>query len=97
VDLFGDQTVQVAATAIEAAIVLLAALLLMLLSVHVAKSAIARPMLARVPQRTGRLVLPERFEMISDAGLQTSLPTRGPPGSFIHRRAQDPPGRPLSG
>jgi hypothetical protein len=97
VDLFGEQTVQVAATAAQAALLLLAAVLLMLLSVHLATSAMEKPLLARVPRRTGRLVLPDSSEMISDLGLRTRLPTRGPPGSSIHRRDLDPPGASRSG
>jgi hypothetical protein len=105
VDLVGEQTVQTAVTAAQAALLLLAGVLLMLLSVHLAKSAIQRPTLARVRWRTGRLVLPDSSEMISDLGLRTRLPARGPPGgppagspdSPIHCRAQDPPGDANSG
>jgi hypothetical protein len=91
VDLFGEQSVQVAVTVLEAAMLLLAASLLLLLSVHVATSAMPKPMLARVPRRTGRLVLPEVSEFHPAPGLETSLPTRGPPGSSVHR-VSSPPG-----
>jgi hypothetical protein len=87
VDLFGEQTVQVMATVINAAIVLLMAGLFMLLSVRLARLAIAhmaKPALARVPLHTGRLVLLERSDMPLELGLQTSLPTRGPPGSTLY-------------
>ena len=98
VDLFGEQTVQVAATALSAAMMLLAGALLMVLSVHWVRSAMPKPMLARVPQRTGRLVLPESSDLSSELGRQTSLPTRGPPDwSLYSHAAEDPPGDLLSG
>ena len=93
-DLFGEQSVQVVATTVYAALVLLTAGLLMLLSVRLARLAIEKPMLARVPLRTGRLVLSDQSEKCSDAALQRSLPTRGPPGSSIHGTSSPPPPRP---
>jgi len=83
VDHFGEQTVQVAVTAVTAAIVLLLAMLFMLLAVRIATLAMPKPMLARVPLRTGRLVLPETSQIPWDLGLKTSLPTRGPPGGSL--------------
>jgi len=71
--------------------------LLMLLSVHLATSALQRPTLVRIPRHTGRLVLPDQSETLSDLGLQISLPTQGPPDSSIQRRFHDPPGDSLFG
>ena len=68
VDLFGEQSVQVVVTAFQSAMVLLAAVLLMLLSLHLVTSAVAKPLLSRVPQRTGRLVPPDRSELLRDLG-----------------------------
>jgi len=91
VELFGEQTVQVMATVINAAIVLLMAVAFMLLSVRLARLAIPKPALARVPLHTGRLVLPERSDMPSELRLQRSLPTRGPPGSMLCGTSSPPP------
>jgi hypothetical protein len=92
VDLLGEQTVQVMATVINAAIVLLMALLIMLLSVRLARLATGKPALARVPlHTTGRLVLPDRSDMPSELRLQRSLPTRGPPGSVLCGLTSSPP------
>jgi hypothetical protein len=92
VDLFGEQTVQVAVMLVHSAWVLVVGTLFMLLSVRLATSAMQNPMPLRVPLRTGRLVLPERSQMPWDLALQTSLPARGPPGcappfavSSLHR------------
>lgn len=60
--------------------VLVVGTLFMLLSVRLATSVIERPTLVRAPLHTGRLVSPEPSELLADLGLQTSLPTRGPPG-----------------
>jgi hypothetical protein len=97
VDLFGDQTVQVVATAFQAALMLLAGVLLLVLSVRVVTLAIVKPMLAPWPQCAGRLVLPDRSEIISDSGLRSRLPARGPPSSRALSRFQDPPGDSRSG
>ena len=92
-DLFGEQTVQVAVTAVTAAIVLLVAVLFMLLAVRIATLALGTPMLARAPLRTGRLVLPEMSQIPWDLWLKTSLPTRGPPGgSSLYGTTSPPPG-----
>ena len=91
VDHFGEQSVQVMATVINAAIVLLMAVAFMLLSVRLARLAIPKPALARVPLHTGRLVLPERSDMPSELRLQRSLPTRGPPGSMLYGLTSSPP------
>jgi hypothetical protein len=85
VELFGEQSVQltaqVTAMIVHSAWVLVVGTLFMLLSVHLATSAVQKPAVARVPTlRVGRLVLPERSQMPWELGLQTSLPTRGPPG-----------------
>ena len=90
-ELFGEQTVQVMATVINAAIVLLMAVAFMLLSVRLARLAIPKPALARVPLHTGRLVLPELSDMPSELRLQRSLPTRGPPGSRLCGTSSPPP------
>ena len=90
-ELFGEQTVQVMATVINAAIVLLMAVAFMLLSVRLARLAIGKPALARVPLHTGRLVLPERSDMTSELRLQRSLPTRGPPGTMFYGLTSSPP------
>jgi hypothetical protein len=79
VDLFGEQTVQVVAATLEAALLLLAAAMLVLLSVRIAQQAAPKPVLANVPQRISRLVPPARADLWSDAGLITSLPARAPP------------------
>ena len=79
------------ATVINAAIVLLMTVAFMLLSVRLARLAIPKPALARVPLHTGRLVLPERADMPSELRLQRSLPTRGPPGSMPYGLTSSPP------
>ena len=90
-DLFGEQTVQVMATVVNAAIVLLMAVAIMLLSVRLARLAIGKPALARVPLHTGRLLVPEQTDMPSELRLQRSLPTRGPPGSMLYGLTSSPP------
>ena len=91
-DHFGEQSVQVMATVINVAIVLLMMVAIMLLSVRLARLAIGKPALARVPlHTTGRLVLPQRADMPSELRLQRSLPSRGPPGSMLYGLTSSPP------
>ncbi|MEO6435511.1 MAG: hypothetical protein ABIP55_07085 [Tepidisphaeraceae bacterium] len=79
VDLFGEQTVQVVTATLQAVFILLAAGLLMVLSVRAAQASVVRPALATLPG-TGRLLYSARNDLPSCDALRTSLPTRAPPG-----------------
>jgi hypothetical protein len=82
VDLFGEQTVEAMANSLQVAFLLLAGVLLLLLAVHLATSAVERPVLARITWQTGRLVTPSDSDgIVQRIGLRTSLPTRAPPGA----------------
>jgi hypothetical protein len=96
VDHFGEHTVQMVMGTLDAAVLLLAAVLLILLSVHLATSAIERPTLARVPARTGRPVLPDRSGLHAEIGLHTTSGARAPPGASL-RPSPAPPGDSRSG
>jgi hypothetical protein len=78
VDLIGEQSVQIVTATLEAALVLLAAGLVMVASVRIARSVAVRPMAAMLP-RAGRPTCPENDNTLSVEGLYTCLPTRAPP------------------
>ena len=85
-DLFGDHSVQQAAqAALESAIVLTLATLLVWLSVRVARESATKPMLASVvPPAHARLLAvagrdDEADRPSASRALGTSLPTRAPP------------------
>jgi hypothetical protein len=80
VDLFGEQTVEAMANSLQVALMLLAGVVLLLLAVHLATSAVEKPVLARITWHTGRLVTPpDSHGNVQRIGLRTSLPTRAPP------------------
>jgi hypothetical protein len=80
VDLFGEQTVQALVAAFQVATALLGVLLLLLVSVQLARSAAVRLSGAVVPPpRTGRMARPARLDVPSTDGLRTCLPARAPP------------------
>jgi len=92
VDLFGEQTVEVVANSLQIGVMLMAGVLLLLLAVHVATAAVEKPLLARVPQHTGRLVTPpDSSGIVRSIGLRTSLPTRAPPGAPPGTDSSPPP------
>ena len=78
VDLIGEQSVQIVTATLQAALVLLSAGLVMVVSVRIAQSVAVRPSAVALP-RAGRPTCPENDGTLSFEGLYTCLPTRAPP------------------
>ena len=79
-DLFGDHSLQVAATLLESALMLTLAVLLVLLSVRVVQQSVLRPALTPVPLRSHCISPLNRDADVSPVRwLSDSLPTRAPP------------------
>jgi hypothetical protein len=90
VDLFGEQTVQVVAATLQAALVLTVAMLLVLLSVRLVQRAGLAPAWASV-STCAHVTPPARADRPSVRELSTSLPVRAPPDPGS--RPIMPPGR----
>jgi len=93
VDLFGEQTLAVLTTLLQAACVLLIAALVLLLSLRSVSAGRCVPVRIRA-RRPGRLIPRDGFSPPADQALRSSLPARAPPDvRQIHGLDDDcPPG-----